>query len=103
MGEKKENFERRREEEAGLPIEDCRFWNFGWEELARSFHRGFRGFAAGGFGEGCGLGGQGVLGLAFSGGVGLGPGEKFAEVAVEVGRKRCSRFPDFLDDGVFHG
>ena len=49
------------------------------------------------------LSGQGVLGLAFGDAVGFGPGEEFAEVAVEIGRDGRSRVTDFLNDGVFHG
>lgn len=50
-----------------------------------------------------GMGGQGLLGLAFGDAVGFGPGEELAEVAVEIGRDGRSRVTDFLNDGVFHG
>jgi hypothetical protein len=47
------------------------------------------------------MGWQRMLGLAFGGGVGLGPSEEFAKVAAEIGSNRRSSVADFLNDGVF--
>jgi hypothetical protein len=48
------------------------------------------------------IGWQEMFGFAFGSGVGFGPGEEFAEIAVEIGCNRRSGIADFLNDCVFH-